>query len=79
MPKLPAYFDCHVEANINNRNFTTDFHLFYNKGMNVAATYSVTAGVHKQNLYNFTSQQYLSTDLDRSQYMVLLHGCSNIT
>lgn len=66
-PSIPPVFDCHVEANINNRNFTTDFHIWYHKQQNVAAVYYTTAGASKKDIYNFTSSQYISTDLDYSK------------
>ncbi|XP_052786282.1 uncharacterized protein LOC128221721 [Mya arenaria] len=66
-PTLPTAFDTHIEANINNRAFTTDFHMWYNLSQNIVGLESTSAGVRLSQIYNFNTSQYLETNRDTNQ------------
>ncbi|XP_053387920.1 uncharacterized protein LOC128545888 [Mercenaria mercenaria] len=64
-PKLPDAFEVHIEGNINNRNYTIDFHLWYNKTMNQVATHTTNAGNRLEHLYRFDTNELYVVDRDQ--------------
>ncbi|KAL4216347.1 hypothetical protein ACF0H5_024074 [Mactra antiquata] len=63
-PPPPNTFETHIEANINNRNYTVDYHVWYDKPNNRVATHIRNAGARKEKLFRFDTNEYFNVDRD---------------
>ncbi|XP_045184814.2 uncharacterized protein LOC123542856 [Mercenaria mercenaria] len=63
-PSLPNVFEVHVEANINNRNYTSEYHIWYDQLHNQVATHVDNAGTRTEDLYRFDTNEFYHVDRD---------------
>ncbi|XP_052234282.1 uncharacterized protein LOC127846917 [Dreissena polymorpha] len=63
-PSIPSSFEVHVEANIQDHQYTSDFHLWYDYDHRMVSMHSDSAGVRTAVIYNFNTSQFIATDRD---------------
>ncbi|XP_052234283.1 uncharacterized protein LOC127846918 [Dreissena polymorpha] len=63
-PTLPNSFEVHEEVNIKNRQFTSDYHMWYDYNNSIVAMHMESAGVRTAVIYNFNTRQSITTDRD---------------
>ena len=61
---MPNKFEVHVEANINNRNYTVGYHVWYDLPHNQVATHVDNAGTKTEDLYRFDTNEFYHVDRD---------------